>query len=149
MISNKCNYALRALLELAKREGAGPATIVDIAQAQSIPARFLEAILRQLKQAGLTDSVRGKKGGYVLAKPARSITIGEVIRLVEGPFFATEPATTAGRNAATPSSQNDVFQKIWARAEDALNQVYDSSNFADLAEADRQAAMRFVANYTI
>ena len=60
MISNKCNYALRALLELAKRDGGGPATIVDIAQAQSIPARFLEAILRQLKQAGLTESVRGK-----------------------------------------------------------------------------------------
>ncbi len=148
MISNKCNYALRALLELAKRDGGGPATIVDIAQAQSIPARFLEAILRQLKQAGLTESVRGKKGGYVLAKPARSITIGEVIRLMEGPFFAPEPGSSS-KGAGQGTRTHDVFEKIWRRAEDALNEVYDSTNFADLAEADRQASMQFVADYTI
>ena len=148
MISNKCSYALRALLELAKREGAGPATIVDIAQAQSIPARFLEAILRQLKQAGLTESVRGKKGGYELAKPARSITIGEVIRLMEGPFFAPEQ-TSSARAAAQDAKHQDIFEKIWRQAENALNEVYDSTNFADLAEADRQASMQFVVDYTI
>lgn len=144
MISNKCNYALRALLELAKREGAGPATIVDIAQAQSIPARFLEAILRQLKQAGLTESVRGKKGGYVLAKPARSITVGEVIRLMEGPLFSGEQAGETNEGA-----QRDVFQVIWQEAENALNRVYDSTHFADLAERDRQAALKFVSDYAI
>jgi Rrf2 family transcriptional regulator, cysteine metabolism repressor len=144
MISNKCNYALRALLELAKREGGGPATIVDIAQAQNIPARFLEAILRQLKQAGLTESVRGKKGGYVLAIPARTITIGQVIRLMEGPLIATETA----QNGAD-GNMTDVFQEIWQEAAEALNQVYDSANFADLAERDRQAALKFVADYAI
>jgi len=148
MISNKCSYALKALLELAKREGGGPATIVDIAHAQSIPARFLEAILRQLKQAGLTDSVRGKKGGYVLAKPARSITMGEVIRLMEGPFFAPDQAA-ASKTAGQETRPHDVFEKIWRQAENALNEVYDSTHFADLAEADRQASMQFVADYTI
>ena len=139
MISNKCNYALRALLELAKREGSGPATIVDIAHAQSIPARFLEAILRQLKQAGLTESVRGKKGGYILAKPARAITVGHVIRLMEGPLFTQE----------ADAGQNDVFQDIWREAGEALNAVYDRTNFADLAERDRQASLKFVADYAI
>ncbi len=144
MISNKCNYALRALLELAKHEGAGPATIVDIAQAQHIPARFLEAILRQLKQAGLTESVRGKKGGYILARPARSITVGEVIRLMEGPYF-TSHQTAAGQQGA----QKDVFNDIWQEAEQALNQVYDATDFAHLAERDREAAMQFVPDYAI
>lgn len=144
MISNRCNYALRALLELAKREGAGPATIVDIAQAQHIPARFLEAILRQLKQAGFTESVRGKRGGYVLAKPAKDITVGDVIRLIEGPFISIESIPGAGTEGAT-----DVFQAIWADAEEALNNVYNAANFASLAEAEREATLNYEPNYSI
>ncbi len=146
MISNKCNYALRALLELAKREGAGPATIVDIAQAQQMPSRFLEAILRQLKQSGLTDSLRGKHGGYVLARPAREITVGEVIRLIEGPLFALERAEAGSRLAAAP---DDVFESLWQDAETALNEVFDAVTLADLAEKDRERANNFVLDYTI
>lgn len=144
MISNKCNYALRAMLELAKREGRGPVTIMDIADAQNIPARFLEAILRQLKQAGLTDSIRGKKGGYVLSKPSRDISMGEVIRLIEGPFFAAELPAGSG-NSARP----DVFADIWIRAEDSLARVYEAVSFRELAERDNELATQFVANYTI
>lgn len=143
MISNKCHYALKALLELAKREGAGPATIVEIAQAQGIPARFLEAILRQLKQAGLTESVRGKRGGYVLAKPARMISVGDVVQLMEGPYFGTEALEED--NASRP----DVFRPIWRDAEVALNEVYQATSFADLVEADRKAAADYVPDYTI
>jgi Rrf2 family transcriptional regulator, cysteine metabolism repressor len=144
MISNKCHYALKAVLELAKREGAGPATIVDIAHAQQIPARFLEAILRQLKQAGLTESVRGKRGGYVLARPARDITMGEVIRLMEGPFF--DPEWLPQTNGAFPQ---DVFQTVWQQADEALRIVYDAANLADLAEADRQRTLQYIPDYAI
>ncbi len=126
------------MLELAKREGAGPATIVEIAHSQQIPARFLESILRQLKQAGYTESVRGKKGGYVLAVPANRITVGEIIRLIEGPFFATDN-----------SSGNDVFNEIWGRAEAALVEVYDSVHFRRLAERQAELSRQFVADYTI
>jgi len=143
MISNKCQYALKAMLELAKREGSGPATIQDIAQAQHIPPRFLEAILRQLRQSGLTESVRGKKGGYVLARPARSVTLGEVIRMMDGPYFQ---ADTPNEEAA---ESEDVFSPIWKRAEAALDGVYNDVHFKQLAEADRARALQFVANYSI
>jgi Rrf2 family protein len=136
MISNKCHYALKALLELACREGRGPATITDIADAQQIPARFLEAILRQLKQAGLTDSVRGKHGGYILARPARDISVSAVVQLLEG--SATDQGGTA-----------DVFAPIWQEAQSALNTVYERANFADLADAHKQASRFFVPDYVI
>lgn len=139
MISNKCNYALRAVLELAKQEGSGPVTIVDIAQAQHIPARFLEAILRQLKQAGLTESIRGKKGGYVLGRPASKISMGEVIRLIEGPHFFPESV----------ESPPDVFAEVWAQVEKTLNEAYDSADFATLAEADRDRAMKSAHDFVI
>lgn len=145
MISNKCNYALRALLELAKREGSGPATIVDIATAQGIPSRFLEAILRQLKQAGLTESVRGKHGGYVLARPAREVPVGEVIRLVEGPLFET----TDKRGSAPISRRPDVFQDLWQQAAAALDTLYNSVTLADLAEKERVLASKYVPDYSI
>lgn len=145
MISNKCNYALRALLELAKREGAGPATIVDIAGAQQIPARFLEAILRQLKQAGLTESVRGKRGGYILARPAREIPVGEVIRLIEGPLFDTAAAGGAERGKKAP----DVFSDLWEQAAQALDEVYNSVTLAELAEKDRLLALQYEPDYSI
>ena len=90
MISNKCYYGLRAMLELAIHEGDGPITIGDIAAARNIPVRFLEAILRQLKQAGLADSARGKEGGYQLARPAREISAASIIDAIEGPVAITE-----------------------------------------------------------
>lgn len=133
------------MIELAKREGSGPAAIVDVAHAQHIPARFLEAILRELKQAGLTKSVRGKKGGYVLAKPAKDIAIGEVIRLLDGPIFVTDTARRAARGVGTP----DVLQTTWREAEQALNHVFEKATFADLAERDRQAAQTYIADYSI
>lgn len=145
MISNKCNYALKALLELAKREGAGPATIVEIAQAQQIPSRFLEAILRQLKQAGLTDSVRGKRGGYILARSAREIPVGEVIGLIEGPLFDT--AVTSPSEKKGPGF--DVFRDLWKQAAAALDDVYNSVTLADLADRERQYALKYVPDYSI
>lgn len=141
MISSKCHYALRAMLELAKREGSGPATIVEIARARNIPARFLESILRQLKQANYTDSIRGKKGGYVLAKPAHKITVGEIIRLVNGPLFESD--------TTFDTAQPDVFRDIWGQAEKALSTVYDSVNFRRLVEQEEEATRHFVVDYEI
>ena len=143
MISNKCYYGLRAMLELAIHEGDGPITIGDIAAARNIPVRFLEAILRQLKQAGLADSARGKEGGYQLARPAQRIQVGEVIRLFEGPLLAvsaqledTEPVT-------------DVFAEVWQQGESALNQALDHISFATLAERERALDAAESSNYTI
>jgi Rrf2 family transcriptional regulator, cysteine metabolism repressor len=130
MISNRCTYALKAMLELALREGEGPVSIGEIAREQGIPARFLEAILRQLKQAGYTRSARGKVGGYQLARPANGVRTGEIIRLFEGPLLAPG-------GPPPPGAGPDPLAALWRQAEAALAQVYDAMTFAELA---RQAA---------
>ena len=75
-VSQKCQYTLRAMFELAKRRGAGPVTVAEIAQAQAIPPRFLEVILQGLRTAGRVQSQRGTGGGYVLAGPPDTVTVG-------------------------------------------------------------------------
>jgi Rrf2 family protein len=139
MISNKCFYALKAMLELAGRGDRRPVTIGQIAEARDIPVRFLEAIMRQLKQAGLADSVRGKEGGYVLAKPASKISVGHVIRIVEGPLF----------QASDKSHSLDVFRDVWKSAEAALSGVLDRTTFSELVEKERNQQLAEAASYSI
>ncbi|MCY2926958.1 MAG: Rrf2 family transcriptional regulator [Planctomycetota bacterium] len=85
-ISQKCQYALRSLYELARRADDKPTSIGEIAAAQAIPPRFLELILNDLRQGKLVNSQRGVQGGYTLARSPADITVGDVVRLVEGPI---------------------------------------------------------------
>lgn len=143
MLSNKSHYALRAALELALRHGRGPVTINDIAAAQNIPARFLEAILRELRQTGLCESVRGKEGGYILAREPALISVGEIIRLFEGPLVASPDAGGNG-----PES-GQIFKPIWTQAEQALSDIFNSYTLARLAELEQQRAFEKAHNYSI
>src|SRR5271169_4566603 len=92
-ISVKAEYALQAILDLASQPPGEPVRIADIARRQRIPQKFLELILVALKQAGYLESRRGAEGGYLLARPADSLTIGEVLRYMEGP----QPRAVAAR----------------------------------------------------
>ncbi len=145
MISNRCLYALKAMLELSLRDRQGPITIGQIAEAQRIPVRFLEAILRQLKQAGLAHSARGKEGGYQLAREPHRITMGEVIRLFEGPLVAVGKA----ENQETASNVPDVFTPVWQQAERALAGVYDETDFGMLIDRERNRSEAQATNFTI
>lgn len=147
MISSRCHYALNAVLELAKREGAGLATIAQIARARKIPARFLEAILVQLKQNGLAQSVRGKEGGYALARPASAITVGDVIRIFEGPLMRM--GTESRRKGRKRSASGTVFDEIWREADASLAGVFDAVNFAELAERDAKLEVSGHADFVI
>src|SRR6476620_12456861 len=84
-ISVKGEYALQALFDLASQKPGEPIKIADVAGRQKIPQKFLELILAGLKQGGFVESRRGAEGGYLLARPADSINVGEVLRFVEGP----------------------------------------------------------------
>ena len=95
------SYAVRAVFELAKRQGTGAIKISEIAEAQVIPTRFLENILNNLKRAGFVESVRGKDGGYLLARSAKELTVGEIVRSVEGPLRPVECATGGKRGACS------------------------------------------------
>src|SRR4029077_1498472 len=85
-LSRKARYALRALYALVASEGRGPVLIADLAEREQIPRKFLEAILLELRNAGLLRSRKGKGGGYTLARGPDAITMGQVIRVIDGPL---------------------------------------------------------------
>jgi Rrf2 family protein len=85
-LSKRTQYSLRALYALTRQYGAGPQLIANLARDEVIPKKFLEQILLSLKGAGFVASKKGKGGGYVLAQPPEKITIGSVIRAIEGPL---------------------------------------------------------------
>jgi len=138
-LSQKCQYAVRAVFELAKRHGAGATKIGEIAEAQAIPIRFLENILNHLKGGGFVESVRGKDGGYLLARSAGDLTVGEIVRFMEGPLSPVE-CTAGGKKAACSMYGRCVFSSLWKRAEEALGAVYNGTTFQELVlqEADEQ-----------
>jgi len=131
ILSQKCQYALRAMYEITLREDDWPIKSGDIAEAQAIPPRFLENILAQLKQGGFVDSKRGKEGGYMLADPDREVTVGEIIRFVQGPVVPVHCMIDTGASDC-PFGQDCPFLSMWARARDAVVEVYDNTTFRDL-----------------
>src|SRR5271165_5912644 len=96
-ISVKGQYALHALIDLAFQKPGEPVKIADIARRQRIPQKFLELILAGLKQGGFVESRRGADGGYLLARPADSLTVGDVLRFVEGRQSGRRPGRTRSR----------------------------------------------------
>ena len=86
MLSNKAKYALRALFALSEKYNEGPVLISDLAAEEGIPKKFLELILLELKNQGILQSKKGKGGGYFLGKNPDSITLGQVIRILDGPL---------------------------------------------------------------
>ena len=147
-ISQKCQYALRAAFELAKQQGEGPVKISEIARTQAIPTRFLEVILNQLKQGGFVDSRRGSAGGYILSRPASELSVGEIIRFIEGPLAPVQ--CVAGSSAdQCPLYNACAFLPMWERAREALTEVYDSTSFQDLVELERLQQKQGVPDYCI
>jgi Rrf2 family transcriptional regulator, cysteine metabolism repressor len=139
-ISVKGEYALHAMFDLAAQKPGEPVKIADIARRQKIPQKFLELILAGLKQGGFVESRRGAEGGYLLARPAEQITIGEVLRFVE--------ASRTVRNTGK-SSPETPFSDMWRRIDDAVSAVVDRTTFADLARAWREKQHKYVPNWDI
>lgn len=86
MLSKKSKYALSAMIHLARVYGRGPVLISDIAREEDIPKKFLELILLELKNEGFLESRKGRGGGYMLGRPPDTISIGQVVRLTDGPL---------------------------------------------------------------
>ena len=138
-VSQKCQYTLRALFELAKRQGDGPVSVAEIADAQAIPRRFLELILLDLRSSGIVESHRGNQGGYVLGAPPESITVGDIIRATEGSLSPVR--CIVGRSETHCRLRNRcVFMGLWQRAQKAAEEVYDNTTLQDLIDDERTAA---------
>ncbi|MGH7321856.1 MAG: RrF2 family transcriptional regulator [Candidatus Rokuibacteriota bacterium] len=131
-ISAKGEYAIRALLDLAVHHGEGLVPIQEVARRQGIPQRYLEQVLLLLKRAGFLESKRGSAGGYQLRRAPGTISVGEVLRAVEGRVTALE---VAGRNPshASEAASSDLAP-LWGEIAGAVATVIDRTTFGDLAE---------------
>jgi len=137
MISQKAKYALRALVALAKQPPGKPTFISEIAESQSIPKKFLEQILLDLKHHGLVASRRGKAGGYGLLRPADTISFGEVLRIVDGPI-APLPCLSKIAYRRCEDCKEEAsceVRRVFAQVADATRGVLDRTTIAEALEA--------------
>jgi Rrf2 family cysteine metabolism transcriptional repressor len=139
-ISVKGEYALQAIFDLASNLTKEPVKIAEIARRQKIPQKFLELILASLKQGGFVESRRGAEGGYLLSKRPEAITIGEVLRFVEG---RQEERSRLRRQS------DSAFSELWERVDQAMDSVLDTTSFAQLAREWKEKHSRFVPNWEI
>jgi len=148
MVSQKCQYSIRAVFELARQYGNGHVKISKIAEAQAIPLRFLEVILNQLRQAGFVQSKRGAAGGYLLARQPDQIAVGEIVQFVEGPLVPVACMTDQSTEKCSLLG-NCVFIGMWERAAKAVSEVYDQTSFQDLVEEDLEMQETAGVTYSI
>ncbi|MBZ5583184.1 MAG: Rrf2 family transcriptional regulator [Acidobacteriia bacterium] len=134
--SLKGEYALQAIFDLASQPPGAPIRIADIAQRQKIPQKFLELILANLKQAGFVESRRGAEGGYLLTRPAESLTVGEVLRAIDG-------VPKRRRKADSP------FVDLWRDVDRAVSDVIDKTTFLELLREWNEKRNRYVLNWEI
>ena len=133
-ISKRTQYGLKAVLNLASHYGEGPVLISSISESEGIPSRFLELILLQLKNRGLLQSKKGKGGGYELSRPPSTVTIGSLIRIMEGPLAPLPCASeTAFKPCAEcPDIEGCGIRIVMRQVRDAIAEVLDRTTLADL-----------------
>ena len=147
-VSSKCYYALRAIYALAEHASPDPLKIADIAEREQIPIRFLEVILGQLKGGGFVRSRRGAEGGYFLAKGPETITVGEVMRYVDGPIAPVD-CVSQSRPKECEFHGYCHFFGFWGRVRQSISNVVDRTTFADLLRENRDRKKEYVGDWTI
>lgn len=148
IVSTKCRYALRAVYEIARASHGKVLTISEIATAQQVPRRYLEGILNQLRKGGLLEAQRGRSGGYRLARSAEEITVGQVVRLIDGPIQAVA-CVEETKPTDCPMRVDCVFLPTWQRVQAAIDQALDSTDFDHLVKLEREKRRETGSNYAI
>lgn len=133
MLSQKAKYALKAMIALATQDDGELLQAADIAERQNVPRKFLELILLELRKNGLVRSQRGKLGGYALAKPADTITFGQIIRIMDGPLAPIPCASLTGyrRCADCRDEKACAVRKTMREVRDAAAAILDGMTLAD------------------
>jgi Rrf2 family protein len=134
MLRNKTKYALKALQVLAKEFGQGPVLISEIARREKISPKFLELILLELKNQGILQSKKGKGGGYFLARPPHAVSVGQVVRLMEGPLapLPCVSRTSYMRCAECRDERTCGIRIVMKDVRDATAKILDSTTLNDV-----------------
>ncbi len=142
-LSTRTRYGIRAILELAEKDGSGPLRVKTIAQSQDISAKYLEQLMSILRSAGLVRSVRGAKGGYMLAKAPNQVKLSDVFDCLEGPVTTVECVEDESYCAR---SADCIARQVWTQVQDAIKNVLQSITLQDLVDRDKETKM---LNYQI
>lgn len=135
-ISTKGRYGLRALIDLAQYSEIEPVSISSIATRQGISERYLEQLMTLLKKAGLIKSIRGAGGGYVLAREMSDISVGDVLRALEGNLEPVECAAFSQRESCEAAG-GCVTKYVWQRINESINRTVDEINLKQLVEESK------------
>jgi Rrf2 family protein len=134
MLSRKSKYALKAMMVLAKEHGQGPVLIAEIARRERIPRKFLETILLELRNRGVLQSRKGKGGGYFLPRSPQKVTLGEILRDIEGPLapIGCVSHTAYARCQDCRDERTCGIRLIMKEVRDATARILDSTTLADV-----------------
>ena len=135
-VSAKSDYALRALIEMATRADSAAVSAEELGRLQDIPRNFLQAILADLRRAGIVLSQRGQSGGWKLARVAGDVSVADVIRAVDGPLvsvYGLRPEAVEDNESA------EVLQHVWIAARRSLRDVFEQVSIRQLADRDLPA----------
>ena len=133
MLSKKAKYAIKALIYLSKSEKEGPVLISEIATSEGIPQKFLELILLSLKNQGILHSQRGKNGGYMLGKPASEITVGALVRIIDGPLAPVNCVSVTAYQRCVECKDEGTCEIhfVMQHVRDAIAAILDKTSLED------------------
>ena len=143
-ITQKKQYALRAMFELARHEKAEPLKTAQIAEAQAIPVRFLEIILNHLKHAGLISAKRGMYGGYKLRRAPKDISVGDIFRALDGDSDPTA-CVSCLHQCNCPFYGECAFIPLWTEIQTCLDTIYNRTTIQKLLD-DQNSCMMLAEN---
>jgi Rrf2 family protein len=129
-VSAKADYALRALIEIAQRSDGLPVSAEELGRLQEIPHGFLQAILADMRRAGIVVSQRGQSGGWRLARSAADVSVADVIRAVDGPLVSVYGLRP---EAVSYNASAEVLQRVWIAARSSLREVFENVTLDGLA----------------
>ena len=140
-ISSKGHYGLLAVSELARRYDQGLISLAEIAMVEHLPLPYLEQIIAPLRVAGVVEATRGLHGGYRLARHPANVTVGEVVRWLEGPIALVECTTEGYQAGACEREAGCTSRGVWKQVSDAINDVLNTLTLASLI-ADEEPVTR-------
>lgn len=151
MISKKTKYGLNAVIYLAREFDKGAVLISDLAEDEKMPKKFLEAILLELKNRGMLQSKKGKGGGYTLAKSPKDITIGEIVRALEGPLAPVSCVSQTAYQKCEECKDERCcgIRFVMKEVRDAISSILDKRTLADVIEQIHNAQNNQAMNYII